>query len=50
MKNTDTIVEDIFFGPDRPPVVIAELSGNHNQSYEVAIDMVRAASKARAAF
>jgi len=46
MKNTDTIVEDIFFGPDRPPVVIAELSGNHNQSYEVAIDMVRAASKA----
>ena len=46
MKNTDTIVEDIFFGSYRPPVVIAELSGNHNQSYEVAIDMVRAASRA----
>ncbi|MBM5799084.1 MAG: pseudaminic acid synthase, partial [Cyanobacteria bacterium K_Offshore_0m_m2_072] len=35
-------------GPDRPPLVIAEMSGNHNQSLERAFELVDAAAAAGA--
>jgi pseudaminic acid synthase len=36
------------FGNDRPPVIIAEMSGNHNQSLERALAIVDAAAEAGA--
>jgi len=35
-------------GPDQPPFIIAEMSGNHNQSLERALEIVEAAAKAGA--
>jgi N-acetylneuraminate synthase len=35
-------------GVDRPPFIIAEMSGNHNQSLERALEIVEAAAKAGA--
>lgn len=35
-------------GPDAPPFIIAEMSGNHNQSLERALEIVEAAAKAGA--
>ncbi|UQZ36966.1 pseudaminic acid synthase [Paenibacillus sp. PK3_47] len=35
-------------GKDNPPFIIAEMSGNHNQSLERALDIVKAAAKAGA--
>lgn len=35
-------------GTNFPPLIIAELSGNHNQQLDVAINMVEAAAKAGA--
>ena len=37
-----------FFGPNKPPVIIAEMSGNHNQSLSRALKIVRAAAEAGA--
>lgn len=42
-------IADRFVGPDRPPFVIAEMSGNHNQSLERALDIVEAAAQTGAA-
>lgn len=41
-------VADRLIGTDQPPFVIAEMSGNHNQSLERALEIVEAASKAGA--
>ena len=38
----------ITLGPNHPPFIIAELSGNHSQQLELAIAMVEAAAKAGA--
>ncbi len=37
-------IADRSIGPDNPPFVIAEMSGNHNQSLERALEIVEAAA------
>ena len=41
-------IGDRFVGPDDPPMVVAEMSGNHNQSLERAMAIVDAAADAGA--
>jgi pseudaminic acid synthase len=41
-------VENRIIGPNHPPFIIAEMSGNHNQSLERAIKIVEAAANAGA--
>ena len=41
-------INGIKIGKDQPPFVIAEMSGNHNQSLECALEIVDAASKSGA--
>lgn len=41
-------IADRFIGPDYPPFVIAEMSGNHNQSLERALEIVEAAARSGA--
>ena len=45
----DTIrIADRLVGPEQPPFIIAEMSGNHNQSLQQALAIVEAAAKAGA--
>lgn len=49
MKNNKSFkIADRFIGVDHPPFIIAEMSGNHNQSLERALEIVQAASDAGA--
>jgi N-acetylneuraminate synthase len=41
-------IGSIEVGPERPPLIIAEMSGNHNQSLERALEIVDAAAVAGA--
>ena len=41
-------IGDKLIGPDCPPFLIAEMSGNHNQSLQRALDLVDAAAKSGA--
>ena len=41
----DIQINDITIGTHHPPFVIAEMSGNHNQSLERALEIVEAAAK-----
>ncbi|MFH2135418.1 MAG: pseudaminic acid synthase [Pseudomonadota bacterium] len=41
----DIKIANKSIGPDHPPFVIAEMSGNHNQSLERALEIVEAAAK-----
>lgn len=45
---TDFFLEGRGVGPNHPPFVIAEMSGNHNQSLERALAIVEAAARAGA--
>ena len=42
----DTIIGNRKIGPDSPPFIVAEMSGNHNQSLERALQIVEAAAQA----
>lgn len=44
----EIIVEGRKIGPQQPPFIIAEMSGNHNQSLERALAIVEAAAKSGA--
>lgn len=48
MTNISLHILDRPIGPGVPPFVIAEMSGNHNQSLERALEIVEAAAKAGA--
>lgn len=48
MSRQTITIQERQVGPDHPPLVIAELSGNHNQSLERALDLVEAAAAAGA--
>jgi pseudaminic acid synthase len=41
----DIQINDIKIGSNHPPFIIAEMSGNHNQSLERALEIVEAAAK-----
>ena len=41
----DIYVADKDIGPDHPPFIIAEMSGNHNQSLDRALKIVDAAAE-----
>lgn len=41
-------IADRYIGQDHPPFIIAEMSGNHNQSLERALEIVEEAAKAGA--
>jgi pseudaminic acid synthase len=44
----DIQLGQLTIGPSHPPFIIAELSGNHNQQLDLALEMVEAAAKAGA--
>ncbi len=39
-------IDNLLVGLDHPPLIIAEMSGNHNQSLDRALEIVEAAKKA----
>jgi N-acetylneuraminate synthase len=41
-------IADRSIGPTHPPIIIAEMSGNHNQSLDRALELVEAAAKSGA--
>jgi len=43
-----TVIQNREIGPNRPPFIIAEMSGNHNQSLDRALAIVEAAAEAGA--
>jgi pseudaminic acid synthase len=45
IKNKDLIIEGKKIGESYPPFIIAEMSGNHNQSLDRALEIVTAAAK-----
>lgn len=44
--SSEIVIGNHSIGSDHPPFIIAEMSGNHNQSLERALDIIRAAAKA----
>ncbi len=48
MKQTSIAIADRTIGPDQPPFIVAEMSGNHNQSLDRALQIVDAAADAGA--
>jgi pseudaminic acid synthase len=43
-----TVIQNREIGPNRPPFILTEMSGNHNQSLDRALEIVEAAAKAGA--
>jgi len=48
MNNSQIKIGKHIIGQDQPPFIIAEMSGNHNQSLERALDIVEAAAESGA--
>jgi len=48
MQKYEIIIDTVKVGSDHPPFIIAEMSGNHNQSLERALEIVEAAAQAGA--
>ncbi len=48
MKFSGIKIKDREIGTDHPPFIIAEMSGNHNQSLDRALAIVEAAAKTAA--
>ncbi len=47
-RENEISVADKKIGPNHPPFIIAEMSGNHNQSLDRALAIVEAAARAGA--